>query len=352
MYVKRGTISMETKFWKPSQPLANNSSIEEAAQLLRNQHVVAFPTETVYGLGADATNEEAVHRIFQAKGRPSDNPLIVHVADIKQVEELAQNIPERAYQLMEAFWPGPLTLVLESNGAAARNVTAGLSTIGIRMPDHPLALALLRTAGKPLAAPSANRSGRPSPTEANHVWQDLNGRVAGILDGGATGVGVESTVLDCTSQPPVILRPGGVTKEDLEKILSKVDMDDALKDGQRQPKSPGMKYTHYAPEAPLWLIKGSDDFFKEQLHQLAGEGQRVGVIASMELAKQLDHELVIACGSRDRLNEVAGRLYAALREFKKADVDVILCESFKETGVGAAIMNRLTKAAVKILKQG
>ncbi|KHE69210.1 L-threonylcarbamoyladenylate synthase, partial [Halobacillus sp. BBL2006] len=247
---------METKFWKPSQPLENNSSIEEAAQLLRNQHVVAFPTETVYGLGADATNEEAVQRIFEAKGRPSDNPLIVHVADIEQVEELAQNIPERAYQLMEAFWPGPLTLVLESNGVAAKNVTAGLSTIGIRMPDHPLALALLRNAGKPLAAPSANRSGRPSPTEAEHVWQDLNGRVSGILDGGATGVGVESTVLDCTSQPPVILRPGGVTKEDLEKILSKVDIDNALKDEQRQPKSPGMKYTHYAPEAPLWLVEG------------------------------------------------------------------------------------------------
>ncbi|ARI76065.1 L-threonylcarbamoyladenylate synthase [Halobacillus mangrovi] len=343
---------MQTRFWKPSQLLETDPSIEEAAQLLKDRHVVAFPTETVYGLGADATNEEAVQKIFEAKGRPSDNPLIVHVADIHQVEELTQNIPDRAYRLMEAFWPGPLTLVLESNGSAAKNVTAGLSTIGIRMPDHPLALALLRASGKPLAAPSANRSGRPSPTDAAHVWQDLEGRVAGILDGGATGVGVESTVLDCTSDTPVILRPGGVTKEDLEKILPNVDVDSALKDKQKQPRSPGMKYTHYAPEAPLWLVKGDDEFFNEQLIQLKEEGHRVGVIVSMELAEKLNHDLVSLCGSRDRLNEVAGRLYAALREFKKADVDVILCETFPQTGVGAAIMNRLTKASVNILTQG
>ncbi|MGI8316607.1 L-threonylcarbamoyladenylate synthase [Halobacillus mangrovi] len=343
---------MQTRFWKPSQLLETDPSIEEAAQLLNDRHVVAFPTETVYGLGADATNVEAVQRIFEAKGRPSDNPLIVHVADIHQVEKLAQNIPDRAYRLMEAFWPGPLTLVLESNGTAAENVTAGLSTIGIRMPDHPLALALLRASGKPLAAPSANRSGRPSPTDAAHVWQDLEGRVAGILDGGATGVGVESTVLDCTSDTPVILRPGGVTKEDLEKILPIVDVDSALKDKQEHPRSPGMKYTHYAPEAPLWLVKGDDEFFIEQLTQLKEEGHRVGVIASTELAEKLNHDRVSLCGSRVRLNEVAGRLYAVLREFKKAEVDVILCETFPETGVGAAIMNRLTKASVHILTQG
>lgn len=344
-------MSMETLLWKKTNnPNETQSSIIEAARLLNQQQVVAFPTETVYGLGADATDESAVQHIFEAKGRPADNPLIVHVANGDQVKELVPEIPPLARKLMDEFWPGPLTLVLQSNGTAASNVTAGLSTIGIRMPDHPLALALLRAAGKPLAAPSANRSGKPSPTTAQHVYQDLNGRIAGILDGGPTGVGVESTVLDCTTEIPVILRPGGITKEDLEEILPQVMIDPALADEKHQPKSPGMKYTHYAPEAPLWLIDGEDEFFQRQLNQLMEDGQRVGVIASDQLAEKLDYQLLIRCGSRNNLNQVAERLYGALREFKKADIDVILCESFPETGVGAAIMNRLNKAAVKKIK--
>lgn len=341
-------MSMETLMWKKlNNPTESHSSIIEAARLLNHQQVVAFPTETVYGLGADATDESAVQHIFEAKGRPSDNPLIVHVANEGQVKELVSEIPAIAKKLMDEFWPGPLTLVLKSNGEAASNVTAGLSTLGIRMPDHPLALALLRATGKPLAAPSANRSGKPSPTTAQHVYQDLNGRIAGILDGGPTGVGLESTVLDCTTEIPVILRPGGITKEDLEEILPQVMVDPALADEQHQPKSPGMKYTHYAPEAPLWLIDGEDEFFQHQLNRLLEEGQRVGVIASDQLAEKLDYEFLIRCGSRNNLNQVAERLYGALREYKKADIDVILCESFPETGVGAAIMNRLNKAAVK-----
>ncbi|MCA0985466.1 threonylcarbamoyl-AMP synthase [Halobacillus yeomjeoni] len=343
---------MNTKLWNPSTlTIENEPSIEEAAKLLRDRQVVAFPTETVYGLGADATNEEAVQRIFEAKGRPADNPLIVHVADVGQVEELTEDIPPVAYQLMETFWPGPLTLILKSNGQAAKNVTAGLSTVGIRMPDHPLALALLKQSGVPLAAPSANRSGRPSPTEASHVYQDLNGRIAGILDGGPTGVGVESTVLDLSSSVPVILRPGGITKEDIEKVVPEVVFDPALKGGKDKPKSPGMKYTHYAPESPLWLVYGDDEYFKQQLDQLIEKGERVGVIASKELAGQLQFDRVIECGSRERLEEIAVKLYSALREFKKSDVDVILCESFHSHGVGAAVMNRLEKAAVRTLKQ-
>ncbi|MFQ3546607.1 L-threonylcarbamoyladenylate synthase [Halobacillus rhizosphaerae] len=345
-------MSYETKLWKPSQPLTpGDSAVAEAGRLLSEQQVIAFPTETVYGLGADATNKGAVQRIFQAKGRPADNPLIVHVANRKQVADLVTAIPDIAEKLMDAFWPGPLTLVLESNGQAAENVTAGLSTVGIRMPDHPLALALISAADKPLAAPSANRSGRPSPTTAAHVEQDLSGRIAGILDGGSTGVGVESTVLDCTSEIPVILRPGGITKEDLERVLGEVVVDPALANQEEQPRSPGMKYTHYAPEAPLCLVAGSDHFFQKHLKQVKSDGQRVGVMASYELAEQLDHEPVISCGSRENIEEVAHRLYAALREFKKSDVDLILCESFNESGVGAAIMNRLTKAASQIVSE-
>ncbi|QAS54664.1 L-threonylcarbamoyladenylate synthase [Halobacillus litoralis] len=340
---------METKVW--NEAIEFDSSIKEAAQFLLNKQVVAFPTETVYGLGADATQEAAVQRIFEAKGRPSDNPLIVHVADKDQVEKLVHVIPPIARQLMDEFWPGPLTIIMESNGSAAENVTAGLSTIAIRMPDHPLALALLRTTDRPLAAPSANRSGRPSPTTAEHVFQDLNGRIAGILDGGPTGVGVESTVVDCTTEIPVILRPGGVTKEDLEQVLPEVIIDPALANEEQSPKSPGMKYTHYAPEAPLWLVDGEEDFFHDQMEELSKQGYRVGVIASDQLAAQLEHASLITCGSRDDLAQIAERLYGALREFKKADIDIILCETFPETGVGAAIMNRLTKAAVKKIKQ-
>ncbi|MBA2175262.1 threonylcarbamoyl-AMP synthase [Halobacillus locisalis] len=344
-------MSMQTRMWKPAEPdNPNDPHVREAANLLNHQEVVAFPTETVYGLGADATDEVAVQRIFEAKGRPADNPLIVHVATKEQVDRLVSHIPDVAHLLMDTFWPGPLTLILESNGEAAKNVTAGLTTIGIRMPDHPLALSLLKATEKPLAAPSANRSGRPSPTQALHVKQDLDGRVAGILDGGTTGVGLESTVLDCTSNVPVILRPGGITKEQLETVLPHVAVDPALADENNKPKSPGMKYTHYAPEAPLYLIEGTDEFFLEQVERLKEEGHRIGVIASRELAEQLSHERIITCGSRLNMAEVAGQLYHALREFKKSEVDIIVTEVFDESGVGAAVMNRLQKAAVNVIQ--
>ncbi|WP_431803036.1 L-threonylcarbamoyladenylate synthase [Halobacillus andaensis] len=346
-------MTIKTQLWQRTDASGElDNVIKEAAALLRNQQVVAFPTETVYGLGADATNEAAVRRIFEAKGRPSDNPLIVHVGERSQVDELVTRIPEVAEKLMDHFWPGPLTLVLPSNHKAAHNVTAGLDTVAIRMPSDPIALAILKETGLPLAAPSANRSGRPSPTDAEHVYQDLNGRIAGIVDGGPTGVGVESTVIDCTTEIPIILRPGGVTKEEVEQLIPRVIIDPALAgQTEHQPKSPGMKYTHYAPESPLWLIEGDDEFFRQQLEALKDEGQRIAVIASHELASQLNHEHVTGCGSREHLAEVAGELYRALRHYKKTDIDVILCESFPEHGVGAAIMNRLRKAATQKIKQ-
>ncbi|MDC3411781.1 L-threonylcarbamoyladenylate synthase [Terrihalobacillus insolitus] len=326
-------------------------SVEEAAQKLKEQEVVAFPTETVYGLGADATNEAAVNKIFQAKGRPSDNPLIVHVATKQQMEEFVTHIPPLAGTLITAFMPGPLTIILPSNGKIAANVTAGLDTVGLRIPDHPVALALIQACHLPLAAPSANRSGRPSPTTAAHVLHDLDGKIAGVLDAGQTGVGVESTVVDCTGDLPMILRPGGVTRQQLEKVIGEVMVDPALAKKNEKPKSPGMKYTHYAPEAPLWLVDGSVNFIQNLINENNKEGLQVGVLASDELACQVTADVVRACGSRADLKQVAIHLYDALRSFSSTNVDIIICETFIEEGIGEAIMNRLQKAATKKLTQ-
>ncbi|SDJ28640.1 L-threonylcarbamoyladenylate synthase [Salimicrobium halophilum] len=332
-----------TRLWK------QEDGMREAAEALSAGEAVAFPTETVYGLGADATREEAVQKIFDAKGRPADNPLIVHIGEREELATIAADWTETAEKCMDAFWPGPLTIIVPSNGKAAKNVTAGLQTIGVRMPDHPTALKLLREVKLPIAAPSANSSGKPSPTSAEHVYQDLNGKIAGIVDGGRTGVGVESTVVDCTAEIPVILRPGGVTKEQLEEVFEEVRVDPALSDEEEKPKSPGMKYRHYAPEVPLLLVEGDDERFVEKLSFYQQEGKRVGVIASRELAEKLDHPRMAVCGSRTDLSEVAVELYGALRSYKQSDVDVILAETFEETEVGAAVMNRLKKAADRII---
>ncbi|SDM52822.1 L-threonylcarbamoyladenylate synthase [Sediminibacillus halophilus] len=352
---------MDTKVWRIDQiTKETDQAIEEASALLEQNQVVAFPTETVYGLGANAKEADAVDKIFRAKGRPSDNPLIVHIADRNQVDEYVTEVPEVAEKLLAAFTPGPLTLILKSNGTIAENVTAGLPSIGVRIPDHPVAQALLRACRLPLAAPSANKSGRPSPTTAEHVYEDLQGRIAGLLDGGPTGVGVESTVVDCTGVMPIILRPGGVTREQLEEVVGSVMVDPALasaggdlpEDGAvDKPRAPGMKYTHYAPEAPMWLVDGDPSFMQEQIDVHLQAGDKVGIIASEELAAGLNADHINVCGSRDNLNEVAAHLYDALRSFKKSDVDIILCETFPETGVGHAIMNRLQKAATKKINQ-
>jgi L-threonylcarbamoyladenylate synthase len=320
--------------------------IKEAAQLLKSGEVVAFPTETVYGLGANAKDAKAVEKIFAAKGRPSDNPLIVHIAHPKQLEEMVSAIPDVAHTLIKRFWPGPLTLVLpKKEGVISDPVTAGLPTVAVRMPAHPVALALIEASGLPLAAPSANISGRPSPTTAAHVFADLNGRIAGIVDGGETGIGVESTVLDCTTKVPTILRPGGVTKEALEKVIGNVAVDSALTDERQTPKSPGMKYTHYAPKSPMAIVQGSPAFLQTLVNKQRTLGKKVGVLTTEENRSFYDADVVLACGSRHDLHTVASHLYDTLRKFDETDVDFIYSESFPTEGIGEAIMNRLKKAA-------
>jgi L-threonylcarbamoyladenylate synthase len=320
--------------------------IKEAAQLLKSGEVVAFPTETVYGLGANAKDAKAVEKIFAAKGRPSDNPLIVHIAHPKQLEEMVSAIPDVAHTLIKHFWPGPLTLILpKKEGVISDPVTAGLPTVAVRMPAHPVALALIEASGLPLAAPSANISGRPSPTTAAHVFADLNGRIAGIVDGGETGIGVESTVLDCTTKVPTILRPGGVTKEALEKVIGNIAVDSALTDERQTPKSPGMKYTHYAPKSPMAIVQGSPAFLQTLVNKQRALGKKVGVLTTEENRSFYDADVVLACGSRHDLHTVASHLYDTLRKFDETDVDFIYSESFPTEGIGEAIMNRLKKAA-------
>jgi L-threonylcarbamoyladenylate synthase len=340
---------MNTKCWKVDKSvgkLENYPQVVEAAELLRENEVVAFPTETVYGLGGNAENDEAVAKIFQAKGRPSDNPLIIHIAEKVQLMDFVESVPEKAEKLIERFWPGPLTIIFQKkSGALSEKATAGLGTVAVRIPDHPVALAVLRSCRLPIAAPSANRSGKPSPTTAEHVYEDLNGRVSGILDGGATGVGVESTVIDCTDDVPTILRPGGVTREQIEEVVGPVKMDAALTDQASAPKSPGMKYQHYAPDAPLFLVNGSKRFFDRLVAEKREEGLKVGVLTTEEQLNAYDADVVMACGNRENLESVASALYQTLRAFNEGKVDIILSEMFPNEGVGQAIMNRLDKAA-------
>ncbi|WP_144514269.1 L-threonylcarbamoyladenylate synthase [Bacillus thuringiensis] len=339
---------MHTNMWVVDNVVERKKyypQLQEAAKLLRENEAVAFPTETVYGLGANAMDDEAIAKIFEAKGRPSDNPLIVHIGTKSQLDGIVKEIPPVAEKLMAHFWPGPLTIILPRKEGISERVTAGLNTVGVRMPDHPVALALIEEANVPVAAPSANRSGRPSPTLASHVYEDLNGKIAGIVDGGATGVGVESTVIDCTSTVPTILRPGGITKEQLEAVIGTVSLDPALKDEKEKPKSPGMKYTHYAPKAPLSIVEGSREFIQQLVDEKKEEGFKVGVLTTEEYQHVYNADVILSCGVRSDLVSVATKLYDVLRTFDASEVDVIFSESFPNEGIGNAIMNRLTKAA-------
>ncbi|ADU32318.1 L-threonylcarbamoyladenylate synthase [Evansella cellulosilytica] len=325
--------------------LKEHPLIQCAATQLASNEVVAFPTETVYGLGGNALSDQAIERIFKAKGRPSDNPLIVHISNKKQLQHYVKHIPNSARKLIDAFWPGPLTIVLEHNKKLSTRVTAQLSTVAVRMPDHPVALALIEAANVPLAAPSANTSGKPSPTTADHVRKDLAGKISTIIDGGTTGVGVESTVVDCTSETVMLLRPGGISKEALEEIVGVVEVDPALVAADHTPKSPGMKYTHYAPDAPLQLIDGSTDFFRKIVEDAINNGKKVGVLVTEENKGLTRANQEVILGKRSDLSTVAQTLYSSLRSFDKNVVDIIFTEVFPETGLGSAIMNRLKKAA-------
>lgn len=325
--------------------------LSEAAETLRAGGLVAFPTETVYGLGANATDSAAVANIFSAKGRPADNPLIVHVPDREGVLQVATSVPPEAERLMERFWPGPLTLVLPKRPDIPDNVSCGLPTVGVRMPDHPIALALIRAAGVPVAAPSANLSGRPSPTAAEHVLEDLAGRIALVLDGGETGVGLESTVLDLTVDPPVLLRPGGVTVEQITAVIGPIIVDSALHgaDADETPRSPGMKYAHYAPRASMILVDGPvlqmQAKIRDLAYEFAEEGQRVGIMCSAESRGAYQAQVVLEYGSRENLPGMASDLFSTLRAFDRHEVNVILAEGVPVVGIGLAIMNRLRRAA-------
>lgn len=324
--------------------LDNKEKYQQAVGILTSGGVVAFPTETVYGLGALATNEQAVQKIFEAKGRPSDNPLIVHIGRQAEVVDYAAHITEDAKKLMTAFWPGPLTLVFDKiPGVIAPNVTPGVDTVGIRMPDHPVALGLLRALGGPLAAPSANRSGKPSPTDAEHVYEDLKGLIPLILDGGQTGIGVESTVLDMTTSPPSILRPGGTTQEMIEALIGPVHAG-SKNPREQAPRSPGMKYMHYAPEAPLYVIASDVIAIREAVEALHAEGKRVAIIGPDELDIPAA-DWYFAVGPRNNNEAMASHLYKALRQCDLTEADLILAVETDLSGVGAAVMNRLTKAA-------
>ena len=321
-----------------------------AAQALAAGGLVAFPTETVYGLGADAHNPKAVKDIFKAKGRPSDNPLIVHISDMAQLKAIAGTVPDKARRLMEAFWPGPLTLILPKAAEIPDETTAGLSTVAVRMPANPIALALIRLSGVAIAAPSANLSGRPSPTCADHVIEDLSGRIDYIIDGGSTSVGLESTVLDMTADSPVVLRPGGISVEMLERVIGPVQVDKLPEmGGNTVPKSPGMKYRHYSPKAEMTLVCGEPERVADTINALVAENRaknrKTGVLAASETQMSYAADVVLSPGSRQEPEAVAAAIYRCLREFDDQGVEVIFSETFPEEGIGLAIMNRLKKAA-------
>jgi sua5/yciO/yrdC/ywlC family protein len=326
--------------------------LEEAARILREGGLVAFPTETVYGLGANALDEEAAKKIYAAKGRPSDNPLIAHISSPEELKPLAAEIPDMAKKLMDCYWPGPMTLVFKKTDLVPYGTTGGLDTVAVRMPSDPVAKTLIRLAGVPIAAPSANSSGRPSPTTADHVWQDMEGKIDMIVDGGPVGIGLESTIIDVTGPVAMILRPGAITIEMVRETLGEAEMDPAIlgpmKEGEH-PKAPGMKYRHYAPKAPLTLVEGEMDQVVKTINRLAREalkeGKKVGIICTDETRTCYPAGMIQSIGIRAKEETVAHNLYAVLREFDDLGADVIYSESFPGDQIGQAIMNRLTKAA-------
>lgn len=345
-------VALETKIFKLDENNINMTIIKEAAELIRQNKTVVFPTETVYGLGANALCSAAAMGIFAAKGRPTDNPLIVHVSSIDMlVYVIGEPVSEQAKLLMEKFWPGPLTLIFKKSIHIPIEVTAGLSTVAVRMPDNPIALALIRTSGLPIAAPSANRSGKPSPTRGEHVIADMKGKVDAILSGSSSRIGLESTVLDLSGEIPTILRPGGVTYEELVAVLGEVRTDKGLVDQAATPKAPGMKYTHYAPEAAMTIVKGQLEHVVAAIQKHTEEqqrmGKRVGILATDETLDRYHTQggHIISLGSRTNLYTAAAEVFDALRQFDKQGVDVIFAEALDEKSIGVAVMNRLKKAA-------
>ena len=333
---------MKTLFLTADAP----NTVSVAAEIIRSGGLVAIPTETVYGLGANGLNEDAVRRIFEAKGRPQDNPLILHIAEAGQMELFCEDVPEEAYKLAEAFWPGPLTLVLKCKPIVPKRTTAGLDTVAIRCPDHDVTRAIIAASGVPVAAPSGNTSGRPSPTKASHMVEDMDGKIEAIVDGGSCGIGVESTILDLTVTPPRLLRPGGMPVEQLAEIVGEIAMDDAvirpMKEGEK-PRAPGMKYRHYAPKAPVTVLTGSGA--DTAAYIAANKQPGDGVICFAEFSHLFsDCEVQLIGAEGDDLAH-AQRVFDALRAFDGTQVTRIFAQCPPERGLGLAVTNRLKKAA-------
>lgn len=321
--------------------------MQKAGSILKSGGLVAFPTETVYGLGADALNTEAAGKIYAAKGRPSDNPLIIHIADMGHLDKIVKYVPDEAKKLADAFWPGPLTMILNKSACVPYGTTGGLDTVAVRMPSDKIAQELIRRGGGYVAAPSANISGRPSPTTAQHVYEDMNGRIPLILDGGAVEIGLESTIVDLTADVPVILRPGYISLAMVQAILGRAEMDRGLiaDDSGIRPKAPGMKYRHYAPKAELKIIEGPIDRVISYINQRADGSRRIGIICTEETREAYPHGDIKSIGSRKNELSIANHLFEVLREFDEDGVEAIYSESFEAPGLGQAIMNRLLKAA-------
>lgn len=340
---------MDTVIKKIDKSNIDREIIDRAGEIIRKGGLVAFPTETVYGLGADALQSQAAAKIYEAKGRPSDNPLIVHIAKLDALDKIATGISDKVYRLAEKFWPGPLTMILPKTEQVPEATTGGLDTVAIRMPAHPIALALIEASGGYVAAPSANTSGRPSPTKAAHVEEDLQGAIDMIIDGGAVGIGLESTIIDLSGDIPTILRPGAITQEMLSEVIGTVVMDRGLveENSKIKPKAPGMKYRHYAPKAQLHVVEGEQSRVVEAINQLAKEHEagKVGIICTEETAKEYPYGIVKTIGTRKEEESIARNLYNVLREFDQSDVEMIFSEAFETPVMGQAIMNRLLKAA-------
>jgi L-threonylcarbamoyladenylate synthase len=342
-----------TKILKINPLSPEPSKIKDAADVIKRGGTVAFPTETVYGLGADALNPEAIRGVFRAKGRPSDNPLIVHIADIESVKLVAKRPSKAALSLIKKSWPGPLTIILKKKKVVPDVVSAGLDTVAVRMPDNRIALSLINGSGVPLVAPSANLSGRPSPTSAKDVAADLSGRIDVIIDGGRTRIGIESTVIDMTTTPPVLLRPGGLPLEEIEKVIGHVrKLSDELSILKSEPaRSPGMKYRHYAPKARMVIVEGNKDVVQAEIGELAKkslkEGKRVGILTFYR-GFNVDGCITKYAGSRPET--VARRLFEILRGFDKDGIDLIISESYEGKGLRLGIADRLRRAAGRIIK--
>ncbi len=343
---------MNTTLYKIDLENMNEAYMQEAGNLIAAGELVAFPTETVYGLGGDALHPEAAKKIYEAKGRPSDNPLIIHIAEVTDLARVAKEVPPQAEKLADAFWPGPLTMIVWKKDEVPYATTGGLDTVAVRMPNHPVALELIRKSGKLIAAPSANTSGRPSPTEAAHVAEDLNGRIPMILDGGTVGIGIESTIIDLTEPVPMVLRPGYITPEMLSEVLEEeviIDPGILAADDMTKPKAPGMKYKHYAPKADMIIVDGEKDAVVEKINKLTEEahhlGKKAAVIATEETKGDYEADIILSIGKREEEDSIAKHMYKILRECDELEVDIIYSESFKTPRIGQAIMNRLLKAA-------